>query len=126
MYIQSNRTLQSSSCAFGVPPSILFDHLSLKLLPETAKAYRLAGSGRRDVRALAARLATSEGNTAPFPARARPLTAEDVGMSGAGSDGPSDTRYGESSDWDTSGGGTGGGTVLIILLDDNAVLGDVR
>jgi len=85
----------------------------------------LACSWRRDVRALGGFSSTSERHTAPFPARARSLSAKDIGINTLSSNCSSNTADSQTRDRDTGSRGAGGGTVLVILFDDNAILGDV-
>lgn len=86
----------------------------------------LAGSATAgDILALGALLSTRDTVAGPGPVRAGSLAAEQVDVGARRSDGALDAGDSKAGDWDTSGGGTGRASVLVILLDDNAVLGDV-
>lgn len=97
------------------------------LLPRKsqAKAIRLARSSGGDVLALGASLATGDVNASPGPVGAGSVTAEDVDRDSIISDRAGDVLDGEAGDGDAVGGGTSGRAVLVILLDDDAVVGDV-
>jgi hypothetical protein len=85
----------------------------------------LARSTSRDVGAASALLSTSDAVASPGPVRAAALTAKNVNINTLGGNSTLDVLDGEASDRNTSGGLASRGAILVILLDDNAVLGNV-
>lgn len=79
----------------------------------------------RHVRALGALLAPSNSHAAPLPARARPLAAQKVDWCRAARNGALDSIQSQISDRHACRGGTRRASILVILLNHNAVLGDV-
>lgn len=88
-------------------------------------AHLASSTTAGDVLALGALLSTSHAVTRPGPAGAGALTAKQVDIGAGRGNSTLDAGDGEVSDWDTSGGGTSGAAVLIVLLDDDAILGNV-
>ena len=86
-----------------------------------ARSARAAG----DARALCALGAAGDGVAGPLPVGAGALAAEDVGLNSLAGDGALDAGDGEVGDGDAGGGVACGRAVLVVLLDDDAVLGDV-
>lgn len=86
--------------------------------------HHLTRSTAGNILALVTLLTTSDLNTAPVPTTASTRGAEDVDIGGLTVDGAVDVVQGETGDRDSIGGSTGRATVLVVLLDDNAVLGD--
>ena len=78
-----------------------------------------------DVGAAGALNTASDTVAGPLPAGAGALSAEDVGLDTLGGHGTSDAGDGEVGDGNTGGGRACRRAVLIVLLDDDAVLGDV-
>lgn len=85
---------------------------------------RLTTDTRRNTLALGGLLSSSYRHTRPGEVGAR--GAEDVDVGTARRNGALDTLQGEAGDGDPGGGSAGWGTVLIVLLNDDAVLGDVQ
>lgn len=86
-----------------------------------ASSARAAGNAG----ALGALGAAGDGVAGPLPVGAGALAAEDVGLDGLGGDGALDAGDGEVGDGHAGGGVAGGRAVLVVLLDHDAVLGDV-
>lgn len=78
-----------------------------------------------DVLASGAVIASSDGNIGPGPVGARSTTAEDIDVRSTRCDGAGDAVDGQVGDRDASGWSARRGTVLVVLLDDDAILGDV-
>lgn len=85
----------------------------------------LASSRARNVRALGALLAASDGVARPSPVGASALGAQDVDGHGVGGDAAGHALDGQAGDGDAGGGSAGGRAVLVVLLDDDAVFGDL-
>lgn len=114
---------------FALPtPSGVLNGFSCLLLLRSASSLGhlidncLTRSPGRNTSAVTACLSSSDGNIAPCPSRAG--GTEDVDVSRIGLDGSLDTGDGQVCDGDAISGCAGWGTVLIILLDDDAVVGD--
>lgn len=84
----------------------------------------LAASTARHVLALAASISTLNTNTAPVPARASARSTQNIHISRAARNGTLDVVQSEAGNGDTVGGGTSRAAILVILLNDDAVLGD--
>lgn len=84
----------------------------------------LARGARWDVRALRARLSPSDLVARPSPVRAGALSAQDINISCARRDRTSDLLDHEIGDRDARGRLPGRAAVLVVLLNDDAVLGD--
>lgn len=85
----------------------------------------LARSAAGDVLARLLVLTTGDINALPGPVSAGAGTAQDVDRLGGALDGAGDLVDGDILNGDAVGGGAGRRTVLVVLLDDDAVLGDV-
>lgn len=86
---------------------------------------RLAGSRARDVLALVALLATAYRDTRPLPVGAGTLGAENVDGNGLGGNRTLDVRDSKTSDRDAVSRLASRRAVFVVLLDDDALLGDV-
>ena len=95
-------------------------------LSNSRKVHHLASSRARNVGALGALLAAGDGVAGPGPVGAGALGAQDVDGRGVGGDAASDALDGQAGDGDAGGRGAGGRAVLVVLLDDDAVLGDLE
>lgn len=84
-----------------------------------------ARSHAGNILTIAASLASSNRDTGPSPVRARVRAAENVNRSGIVSNRASDVLDGEVSDRNAVGGLASWAAVLVVLLDDDAVVGDV-
>jgi hypothetical protein len=85
---------------------------------------RLAASTARDVLALATGLSPRNSDATPRPVGASTGSTKNVDISSAAGDSSLDVAHGKTSDRDAVGGGAGRAAVLVVLLDDDAVLGD--
>jgi hypothetical protein len=112
------------------PPSPTFD-LSPRPACPTIETYNLTrsnhltGSGAGNVKALGALLATSQRVAGPGPVGASALGAQDVDGNSVRRNAAGDTSDGQAGDGNASSRSAGGRTVLVVLLDDDAVLGDL-
>jgi len=88
-------------------------------------SIHLARSRAGDVGALGALLAAGDGVARPSPVGASSLGAKDVNRHGVGSDAASHALDGEAGDRNAGGGSAGRRAVLVVLLDDDAVLGNL-
>lgn len=116
-YLRESKTCHKRAtpcCRRGSPPS-----------SGSPSAHLASSATAGDVLALGALLSTGDTVSGPGPARAGALAAEEIGVSAGRRDGALDAGDGQVGDRDSSGWGTGGAAVLIVLLDDDAVLGDV-
>lgn len=86
----------------------------------------LARSTRRHILTLRARLPTSNLHIRPSPIRAAPITAQNINRSSIALNGASNPLHGQIGNRNASGGSTGRTAVLVVLLNDNAVVGDAR
>lgn len=75
--------------------------------------------------ALGALLAAGKADARPGPVGAGALATEDVDGDGLGGDRAGDLLDVQAGDGDAGGGLAGGRAVLVVLLDDDAVLGDL-
>lgn len=98
--------------------------ISPKRWPISSSGKRLARSAVGDAGALGAGLATSDGNRLPGPVGAGTVSAEDVDLGSIVLNGALDAIQSQAGDRDAVGGVASGRAVLVVLLDDDAVLGD--
>lgn len=86
---------------------------------------RLARSPSRHIAALSALLPARNRNAIPLPPGARSLSTEQIHRRRTAANGALNAVQRQRRDRNTRSGSAGGASVLVILLDDNAVLGDV-
>jgi hypothetical protein len=86
----------------------------------------LARSTRRHILTLRARLPTSNLHIRPSPIRAAPITAQNINRNSIALNGASNLLHGQIGNRNASGGSAGRTAVLVVLLNDNALVGDAR
>lgn len=92
-----------------------------------AQLLRYLALGRAgNTLALGAGLATSDFDAVPGPAGASARGTEDVNVGRTAGNSSLDVAQGQASDGDAAGGSASGAAVLVVLLNDDAVLGDSR
>lgn len=109
---------QSSAVTEGIPS------LVNSKTGQTLLYSHLARQTRRHILTLAARITTSDRHTRPSPVRAATITAENIDPSCIALNGTSNVFHSQVSDWHTGRRVASGATVLVVLLEDDAIVGD--